>query len=92
MDRDLTPHFGEGAREAPQPTVRRVQQAAHVAQPPRTARTDDRAEFVAYAGAWRESQYPADDFEDDVADAEVVEDQDDDQGDGWDFVPIGGRR
>ncbi|MFC9296933.1 hypothetical protein ACFTWH_08510 [Streptomyces sp. NPDC057011] len=93
MDRDLTAHFGAGAREAPQPTARRVQQAAPGSLPPRPVRTDDRAEFVAYAGTWRDPQYPVDDLED----GEVVEEWDEDEdnqdhGEGWDFIPLGGRR
>ncbi|MFI5638291.1 hypothetical protein ACIA8H_12840 [Streptomyces goshikiensis] len=87
---DVNRWFLEGAGEAPQPALRRPSAAPAVAPAPRMLRTNDRAEFTTYVGAWRETAAgppgcDADD-QDDVAD-----DQD---GDGWDdgeFEPLGGR-
>ncbi|WP_406368177.1 hypothetical protein [Streptomyces sp. NBC_01546] len=82
-----------GARSSPQPAQRRTEPSAAPPSPPRTARVNDRAEDLVYAGAWFEqNSCPVEDDDEGLEEGfDPVEDDDEDD-DGAVYVPLGGGR
>ncbi|MFF3085635.1 hypothetical protein ACFVRB_11360 [Streptomyces nojiriensis] len=96
MTRDLTRYLFEGTSSSPQPTTRRAEPSAAPHPAPRTARVNDRAEVITYAGVWHEqNSCPAEDDDEEGLDEEFAADCDDDEDgpdDGAIYLPLGGGR
>ncbi|WP_405832439.1 hypothetical protein [Streptomyces sp. NBC_00105] len=91
-ERDLTRYLFEGVRSSPQPTTRRAEPSAAPPPPPRTARFNDRAEFITYAGAWREQIFCPEEDDEESLDEEFDPAEEDDEDDGPDdgavYLPL----
>ncbi|MER6213621.1 hypothetical protein ABT213_06130 [Streptomyces sp. NPDC001674] len=95
MSRDPMRDFLEGNRSSAQPATRRPTPNPAPAPPPRTVRANDRCETgLSYVGTWRErGPLPWEVEDEDDVDEDLVEELDDNEdGDDFEFVPLGGRR